>query len=43
MKLAHPAANRPIEVRKDQVEMYKSQGWVEVASPKPVDEKQTTK
>lgn len=43
IKLTHPAAKNAIEVRDDQAEMYKSQGWVEVASAKPVDEKPTTK
>ena len=34
VKMKHPEAKRQINVRKDQVEMYESQGWTEVESPK---------
>ena len=38
-KLKHPEAKGTIEARADQVDMYESQGWVEVASPKPAEDK----
>jgi hypothetical protein len=40
VKLTHPGAKKPIEVREDQVEMYESQGWVQAkAEDKPAEDK----
>ena len=44
VKMKHPAGKGTAEVRKDQVEMYREQGWVEVKSPpKPAAEKPADK
>ena len=42
VKLKHPESKKTITVRKDQVEMYESQGWVEAQS-KAADDKPTDK
>jgi hypothetical protein len=39
-KYKHPEGKGTVEVRADQVEMYESQGWVEVKAPdKPAEDK----
>ena len=44
MKMKHPQGKGTVEVRADQVEMYREQGWVEVkAAPKPSDDKPAEK
>lgn len=43
MKLTHPGAKKPIEVRADQVEMYESQGWSELKQPEPKSEDKPSK
>lgn len=44
VKLKHPESKKTITVRKDQVEMYESQGWVDAKAPaQPADDKSDDK